>query len=234
MRELANQTSKIDKKGLIKDQAIDRIIVTGPPSSQMRGTVGYPVHTNVLIEYRAYDPVAGDGDRAEMEEKIARLAAIVSYVEPGLMNILRGYGYYHDIVHCRFGIIYNTPPGNGEFVSLEDLIKISPQPLHSLNKRFELARRITAAVGFTHGVGWVHKAIRSRKVLFFAAQGSSVPDPRFLSTLGDAYLTGFEEARNKDGRSNFKESGDWRVKLYRHPDRHAEGSNTFFTPAHDI
>ena len=132
-----------------------------------------------------------------MEEKITRLAAIVSCMEPRLMNILRGYGYYHDTVHFRFGLIYNTASGSGGIFSLEDFIKIFPQPLHSLNKRFELARRITAPVVFTHGVGWVHKAIRSREILPFAVQGSSLHGPGFASTLGDASLTGFEKARNE-------------------------------------
>lgn len=51
---------------------------------------------------------------------------------------------------------------------------------------------------------------------------------------GEAYLTGFELARDEHRYSSGTETGSWEDKIYRYPDRQAEQGNPHFVPAYDI
>ncbi|KAH8598636.1 hypothetical protein B0O99DRAFT_684025 [Bisporella sp. PMI_857] len=234
MRQVATKARSVDKTALLKDISKDGIVVSGNPSSQMTGRIndGKPNSSLILVEFKPYSNANGPSEKAEMEDGVALLAAIFQNVKPDLMNILRCCGYYDDAANSRFGILYSIDRGSGEFATLDTLIATAPQ--HPINKRFEIARRVTAAVVFTHGVGWVHKAIRTRKVLLFPFPGSSVKDPDFSSKLGDAYVSGFEDARTMSGKSNLKESESWQSRLYKHPERQEATANTYFSTTHDI
>jgi hypothetical protein len=222
MNEIVTKAKHVQKADL--ERSMEGISLLGKPSSRMMASL--QDGRRVFVEFRAYESPADKGIRDAAEETAVRLAAILSYAQPALMNILQCNGYYHDVGRSRFALLFNAPSGvvdPSDFVSLDELI--IKQRRFSLGKRFEIARRIAAAVFVTHGVGWVHKAIQARRVMVCL---------RGDSTSSEAYLTGFEEARDKQGLSKGTESDLWHERLYRHPDRQADQGNVYYTPAHDI
>lgn len=91
----------------------------------------------------------------------------------------------------------------------------------SLGKRFTIAQTLASAVMCLHLADWLHKAIRSENILFFAESmadaGSTLP-----------YLVGFEYSRPDapDERTEDIVDGDEYV-YYRHPNAH-------FVPVADL
>jgi hypothetical protein len=222
MHEIIKKAKQVHKTDL--ERSNEEISLLGEASSRMMGSM--QDGRRVFIEFRAYARPADQKIRDTAEEGVVQLAAILSNAQPVLMNILQCNGYYHDVVHSRFALLFNAPSGvfdPGDFIFLDQLI--IKQRRCSLSKRFEIARRIAAAVFVAHGVGLVHKAIQSRRVMVCL---------RGDVTSSEVYLTGFEEARDKQGASKGIESDLWNERLYRHPDRQAEQGNVYYTPAHDI
>ncbi|PNP61707.1 hypothetical protein FNYG_13568 [Fusarium nygamai] len=225
MRAIATRAQSMSRDELMKN--ITALRTTGPPSSQMPGTIndGSSTSQAVLTEFRSYGVHDTPAKVGTIEDDVIHLAAFLHHVQPGLMYILRCIGYVHDEKNKRFGLIFHPPKGGLEgygFVTLDKLIM--EQPRHALNRRFEVARRITAALVLTHGAGWVHRGIRTSRIVVFGE----------TEKLGDAYLSGFELARRQGGDTEGRETGSWQSRLYRHPDRHSEEGNPYYKPLYDV
>jgi hypothetical protein len=231
MRDIATKAEAIDHRSLRHDTDLHQIVLIGPPSTQMKASVTTQTTTEkVVIEFRPYTSSADPRVVLELEQRVGQLAAIFQHAKPSLMYTLSCNGYYIDKPNSRFGLIYKSPSGTADYMSLATFIENKPQPTCSLSTRFEIARRVAVAVAFVHGVGWLHKAIHTRRVLLFTKSGTRDP-----AGVGDAYLTGFQDARDVHGDSTGREADvSWKTKLYRHPDRHNREDNAYFTTGHDI
>ncbi len=142
------------------------------------------------------------------------------------MCILPCTGIYHEELNYRFSLLFNLPSGTFEPTSLMLLNKlIAKERRYSLSKRLKIATRVAAALYVTHAVQWVHRAIQPKKILVCAREGI---------VLGEAYLTGFELARDGYGISKGDETDTWEDRLYRHLDRHTTQGNLIYVPAYDI
>jgi serine/threonine protein kinase len=230
MRDIATKAKALDHRSLQRNAQLDQISLIGPPSIQMKASIAsWTTSERAIIEFRPYATTADPQAVSELEQRVSQLAAIFQHAKPSLMYTLSCQGYYINKPNSRFGLIYRSPPGSTDYVCLATLIETKPQPTCSLSTRFEIARRLTIAVAFLHGVGWVHKAIQTRRVLLFTKTTS---DP---TCIGDAYLTGFQDARGVHRDSTGREADlSWKTKLYRHPDRHSYQDNAYFTTGHDI
>ncbi|EXK78377.1 hypothetical protein FOQG_16942 [Fusarium oxysporum f. sp. raphani 54005] len=230
MRDIATKAKILDYRSLQRDAQLDQISLIGPPSMQMKAsTAAWKTSEKAIIEFRPYALSADPRVVSELEQCVGQLAAIFQHAKPSLMYTLSCQGYYIDKSNSRFGLIYRFPPGSTDYMRLDTLIETKPQPICSLSMRFEIARRLAVAVAFLHGVGWVHKAIQTRRVLLFTRTTSD------RKCIGDAYLTGFQDARGVHGDSMGHEADlSWKTKLYRHPDRHSYQNNAYFTTGHDI
>ncbi|KAF4331965.1 hypothetical protein FBEOM_14250 [Fusarium beomiforme] len=230
MRDIATKAKTLDHLSLRRDALSDQIALIGLPSLQMKASIAsWTMSERAIIEFRPYATSADPRVVSELEQRVGQLAAVFQHAKPSLMYTLPCQGYYIDKPNSRFGLIYRSPPGSTDYIHLDTLIENKPQPTCSLSTRFEIARRLAVAVAFVHGVGWVHKAIQTRRVLLFTKTAN---DP---NCIGEAYLTGFQDARGVDGISTGREADlSWRTKLYRHPDRHGYQNNAYFTTGHDI
>lgn len=120
---------------------------------------------------------------------------------------------------------------------------------HSLGARFELARQIATAVFYCHSIGWVHKSISSHNIIVLsrdatAAAGGDAEKKRFPSTLGTAFLAGFEYSRRDIDRTTGPLTNEdlrdpWRYQIYQHPTRQVNQADVVdpeerYQNAHDL
>ncbi|KAH8710164.1 hypothetical protein GQ44DRAFT_714494 [Phaeosphaeriaceae sp. PMI808] len=168
MRDIATKAQTNDSKMLRRDVKADKITLVGAPSMQMQASMEISAKlANVIIEFRPYPTSADTRMIAELEQRVSQLAAIFQHAKPSLMYTMSSHGYYNDQSNSRFGLIYKVHAGSADFTRLDTLIQGEQEPTCSLTERFEIARRVAIAVAFVHGVGWVHKAIQTRRVLLF-------------------------------------------------------------------
>ncbi|CAI7629305.1 unnamed protein product [Penicillium crustosum] len=81
---------------------------------------------------------------------------------------------------------------------------------HSLSDRFKLANELAKAVHSVHLFRFVHKNIRPKTILLLGSDESSI---------GSAFLIGFDSFRMASGRNLRKGEASWERCLYQHPDR---------------
>ena len=101
----------------------------------------------------------------------------------------------------------------------------------ALGERFDIAKAITKTVFEIHNMGWLHKNVSSRNILFWPQRSRANPD-EFI--LGKPYLVGFDISRpNFPGEMTEKPVADRIDDVYRHP-RYKGSSPESFIPAFDI
>jgi hypothetical protein len=168
--------------------------------------------------------------RSDIVAKNVRDVAIqLTQMEPQTSGLLRCKGV---VRHKRgegasapsFTFVFHVPEGSGEPQSLRHVL-VSGGGVHSLSERFRLATELAKAVSFVHVVGFVHKNIRPETVLLLRNDSSS---------LGSAYLVGFERVRNADGHTFRLGTASWQKDLYHHPTRQGLVPEEAFMMQHDI
>ncbi|RYP23250.1 hypothetical protein DL765_001159 [Monosporascus sp. GIB2] len=171
---------------------------------------------------------------------------------------LRCRGFYHDMSHRYFGVVYDypsTPPGKTAVFQLAELIDREPDVVSSprdlviaLDDRYRLAYDLAAAIYAFHQVGWLHKHISSYNILFFREddqdkQGGDAPSttsnyaPFTRLSLASPYMIGFSHARpNEAGQYSNRTSasaGDVATRTlrnYQHPDYLGDGRDERRSP----
>lgn len=98
-----------------------------------------------------------------------------------------------------------------------------------LGERFELAKALVTTVFNIHNIGWVHKNIQSKNILFWPK-----PDAKDEPDVSRPYLMGFDISRpNQPGEVSEKPLSHFEDDLYRHP--HYKGMYaSSFQPSYDI
>ena len=207
----------------------------------------------VVVEYKKYPDTLSRANLDRLSSAVGRLAVVLQHADASLCRILKCEGYVHQPQEHQFALIYNLPYAanlGSKPRTLLDLIKstrpsaVDPSkpelvpPLHPLNERFELARKIACAVLYVHAMAWVHKSVRTNNVIILEkndpAQSSSDNTRRFPKTLGNPYLCGFDTARQDKASSDQQGDVFWDLNVYRHPARQGRQPEERYTMNHDI
>lgn len=187
----------------------------------------------VWMEWKYYDPILHPGQPdPNTERRISILADLLSNPQkPAIFHTPACVGYFNDAQQNRFGLVFNRPQGPSSAyspTSLFDLMLDEEKP--SLTARIRLAHTLATAVQYLHATDWVHKALRSTNVIFFAEPGH--PD------LSEPYVCGFGLARPAQNTEMTERPDSTPLyNLYRHPLAHSDASTESiggFNKAFDI
>ena len=159
-----------------------------------------------------------------------------SDLKPLSLSILHCVGYLdqsHNVTGYAFRLPRGVQPGQEPF-TLYDLLKRverpnQPKEFPDLGERFELAKALVMTVFNIHNIGWVHKNIQPKNILFWPK-----PEARNEPDLSRPYLMGFDISRpNQPGEVSEKPLSHFEDDLYRHP--HYKGMFArSFQPSFDI
>lgn len=159
-----------------------------------------------------------------------------SDLEPLGLSILHCVGYLdqsRNVTGYAFRLPSGAQPGQEPF-TLYDLLKRverpnQPKEFPDLGERFELAKALVTTVFNIHNIGWVHKNIQPKNILFWPKL-----DAREEPDLSKPYLMGFDISRpNQPGEVSEKPLSHFEDDLYRHP--HYKGMYArSFQPSFDI
>ena len=176
---------------------------------------------SVLVERRYVD--VNDIEDRKAGKLLDSLEDIVNQLNyAGDRNVLR-------VLHCRgvfldktnaFGMVYDfpefsVPTSELKATTLAATLDRKPggQELPLLGARFRLAHALTTLLFRFHSIGWLHKSIASKTIMFF-----SHPDLPWSEQMQHWYLRGFLHSRlNGDPTT-----GSWTMNSelinYQHPD----------------
>ena len=178
-----------------------------------------------LVEWLEYNSRITPQEQAELQVRAGALAEMLaSKDKPASLRCLPCTGYYHDINRHAFGFIFEMPPVLDGISTWQK--PLSPVPLSallrgrkkeqeqmtknpSITHRFQLAKRLAAAVLAWHEVGWMHRGFSAFNIVFSGREPWSITEP---------YLMGFSRSR-PDEENNFTMGPpeDPEQKLYCHP-----------------
>ena len=161
-----------------------------------------------------------------------------SDLKPLSLSILHCVGYLNqsqNVTGYAFRLPSGAQPGQKP-VTLYDLLKRierpnQPKNIPDLGERFELAKALVTTVFNIHNIGWVHKNIQPKNILFWPKTDAGERDEPDLSK---PYLMGFDISRpNQPGEVSEKPLSHFEDDLYRHP--HYKGLYArSFQPSFDI
>ena len=159
-----------------------------------------------------------------------------SDLRPLNLSILHCVGYLNqsnNVTGYAFRLPEGVQPGQKP-ITLYDLLKRVERPdqrkdIPDLGERFELAKALVTTVFNIHNIGWVHKNIQPKNILFWPK-----PDGTSETDLSRPYLMGFDISRpNQPGEVSEKPLSHFEDDLYRHP--HYKGMYArSFQPSFDI
>jgi hypothetical protein len=186
----------------------------------------------VLIEWRYYDKGAEIAKNGDIYARIGELTKILTLTpRPSSLCILDYQGFFHDFNKGRFGFVSHLPEDapmrltNQPYRTLDSVLrdeKFKP----SLTDRFDLAKALIRCVHQFHLLGWLHKGINCRNILFFDSQadrGISIRQP---------YVTGFDLSREDSPVEISERNPDDDLDIYRYVE--CRSNATRFSAAYDI
>ena len=168
------------------------------------------------------------------QERTANLTKILnSDLRPLSVSILHCVGYLNQNANVT-GYAFRLPPevapgqASTNFHQLLTRVK-SGSEIPDLGERFDLAKALVFTVFEIHNIGWMHKNIQPKNILFWPKSGTD-NEPK----VSRPYLMGFDIARpNEPGEVSEKPPIRPEDDLYRHPDY--KGSNPkSFQPSFDM
>ena len=172
--------------------------------------------------------------RAAFRRRTQNVATILNTgLRPLNLSVLHCVGYLERDSKTT-GYAFRLPPGvepGQRPVSLHHLLYDvnKPNEIPDLGERFQLAKALVSTVFEIHNLGWLHKNIQPKNILFWPK-----PDSKGKIDIGKPYLMGFDISRpNQPGEFTEKPLACHGDDLYRHPlyrsaERHA------FQPSFDI
>ncbi|OQE01226.1 hypothetical protein PENVUL_c043G07365 [Penicillium vulpinum] len=183
---------------------------------------------SLIVERIEPFPGANVGDISKDIRDLARRLTGSDAMEFGLLSC-KGYiphlkpGSSRSAVDA-FTIIFRMPTQHVQPRSLRGCLQ-DMNHTHSLSDRFKLANELAKAVHSVHLFGFVHKNIRPETILLLGSDESSI---------GSAFLIGFESFRMASGKTLRKGEASWERCLYQHPDRIGTVSSKDYIMQHDI
>ncbi|KAH8696944.1 hypothetical protein GQ44DRAFT_832374 [Phaeosphaeriaceae sp. PMI808] len=155
---------------------------------------------------------------------VRELAVRLKSANPSTFGLLTCLGAVHDEKNNQFSLVFRMPDSMSEPETLRAKI-MARNTAHSLSDRFRLATQLARAVSSVHSFDMVHKNIRPENIILF--QDSE-------STLGSAFLLGFETIRREQDDTRLRGDTDWVKNLYWHPQRQGSRIRERYIMQHDI
>ncbi|KAL4802048.1 prion-inhibition and propagation-domain-containing protein [Aspergillus unguis] len=147
---------------------------------------------HVWIEWASYPSNQLKSDRLNTrpEDRIRLLIDLLcdempaGFLSPTTLGYVKSIGNEDE---TWFGIVFEKPPNfaSAEVVTLHQL---PHQPVPSLSARISLCAALAECIYTFHTVDWLHKGLRSEKVIFFSQQP-------FTVDLCTPYVLGYELSR---------------------------------------
>ena len=152
--------------------------------------------------------------------RTSKLAQILnSNLRPLNLSVLHCEGYLEKNANVT-GYAFRIPDGSapnerpitlGELLSRKHTTK--PEDIPDLGERFELARALISTIFEIHNLGWMHKNILPKNVLFWRKVSCKKE-----WDISHPYLMGFDIARpNQPGEVTEKPAPERGDDIYRHP-----------------
>lgn len=172
----------------------------------------------VLIEWKDVD--TSNPFLALIANRIDALANLLSVntIKPSDFRVLDCVGYFHDVYHSRYGLLFRLPPFAAPNLpaTLNDILaRQSSLRLPELGDRFALAQAISQSILRLHDCGWVHRGLRASNILIFKSRTDTAS---FM--LRKPLIVGFTYSRPNDPKEStleYSKPSD-ENDLYHHPD----------------
>lgn len=158
------------------------------------------------------------------KDTVRELTVKLRCADPSTFGLLKCLGAVHYEKNEEFSLIFRMPDSSSEPETLRAKI-ITQDTAHSLSDRFRLATQLARAVSSIHTFHMVHKNIRPENIILFRDSDS---------TLGSAFLLGFETVRREQDDTRLKGDTDLVKNLYRHPQRQGSRIRERYIMQHDI
>ena len=170
-----------------------------------------------LVEWLMYkelwaDEVIGTELRRRLTSVVSQLHSESTANIPGSLFCK---GFFHDPSYRAFGVVYSLPPSETRPITLHGLLSATKSPYRPLLEyRFRLAFDICRCIYTFHKVGWLHRNLHSKNVLFFPQEGTKntewAQEPRIL---------GFSRSREKRLDSfTYGPDDNGQLRKYQHPE----------------
>ncbi|KAI9855758.1 MAG: hypothetical protein M1813_009648 [Trichoglossum hirsutum] len=189
----------------------------------------------VLVDWRCvYDDTWRRKNPAAFQRRVDSLAKVLNQdLHPLNLCVLHCVGYYHQN-SMTTGYIFRPPPEASLsqypvtlFSLLNNVSRSSDIP--DLDERFEIAKGLASTVFEFHNMGWMHKSLQSKNILFWPSDGL-----RGRPNLKKPYLLGFDISRpNQPGEVSEKPMSSAEDDVYRHPSYKGSDPQPF-KPPYDI
>ncbi|PVH92910.1 hypothetical protein DM02DRAFT_619642 [Periconia macrospinosa] len=158
------------------------------------------------------------------EDTVRELAVRLKSANPSTFGLLTCLAAVHEEKNNEFSLVFRKPDSMSEPETLRAAIMASDKT-HSLSDRFRLATQLARAVSSVHTFDMVHKNIRPENIILFRDSES---------TLGSAFLLGFETIRREQDGTRLRGDIDWVKNLYWHPRRQGSRIQDRYIMQHDI
>lgn len=158
----------------------------------IRLAVGRHPHRVHIVEFKKMH-VAGTTSRKSSIWLHQLAEMLCAHDKPPEFQLLECRGYFVDRREGRWGFVFDLPPHCGEYflppvlsrrdlhyrkpTSLKELLRKQEGDAIDLATRFDLAKKLVAAVATIHASGFMHRNIRASSVLFFPDTSSDGDGP---------------------------------------------------------
>ncbi|KAL2047204.1 hypothetical protein N7G274_001223 [Stereocaulon virgatum] len=174
---------------------------------------------SVIIDWRTcHDDSWRRGHPVAFRKRTENLAKILNTdLRPLNLSVLHCVGYLDRNSNVT-GYAFRLPPGadpGQNPVTLHHLLcnVRKADDIPDLGERFRLAKALVSTVFEIHNLGWLHKNIQPKNILFWPKPNSTV-----AIDISKPYLMGFDIARpNQEGEFSEKPPSRPEDDLYRHP-----------------
>ncbi|CAG8929654.1 unnamed protein product [Penicillium salamii] len=187
---------------------------------------------SVWIEWSSHYSNEPHDDLANsrLEDRIRLLTDLLCDEIPAAFRLPPCVGYltlnHYD--QTWFGIVFEKPPNHArtQVVTLQQLLQ--QQPVPSLSTRISLCATLAECVHTFHTVDWVHKGLRSEKIVFFS-------QPTLNLDLKEPFVLGYELSRPHilDELSE-KPRFNPREDIYRHPFAQSSQNSGYYRKSYDV
>ena len=202
-----------------------------PFSADQSRTIATFQNETVLVDWRCCLEVTWRRENpAAFQQRTENLARILNTDLRSLnLSVLHCVGYINQnstVTGYAFRLPPNANPSQKPITLHQLLTNVTrPSDVPDLGERFELAKALVSTIFEFHNMGWMHKNIQSKNILFWPKQGTHEVD------LIKPYLVGFDTSRpNQPGEVSEKPFSTKEDDLYRHPDYKGPDPKSFQPP----
>ena len=188
----------------------------------------------VIVDWRSCSDDSWRRDNpAAFRQRTANLTRILNTdLKPLNLSILHCVGYLDknsNVTGYAFRLPPEADPGQTPSTLYQLLKARNADDIPDLGERFQLAKALVSTLFEVHNMGWLHKNVQPRNILFWPRKGT-----KDEFDISKPYLMGFDIARpNLPGEFSEKPPARPEDDLYRHP-RYKGPKPHSFQPSFDM